>query len=167
MNSPKNSSATASAGRAATVRPATAAKSESAYLAEQAANASTAIKQTLGEIASGLGTGVSPAKWTEEHPWVMLASAVVVGFTATSVAVPSKEQAAMRRLRKLEAALREPPPEAHHESNGDKPQKSGLMAVITAELIRAATGIAATLLKAATTRAPAPPPQSSDQTPPA
>ncbi len=165
MNSPKNSSATASAGPAATGRQA-AAKSESDYLAEQAANASTAIKQTLGEIASGLGTGVSPAKWTEEHPWVMLASAVIVGFTATSVAVPSKEQAAMRRLRKLEAALREPPPEKHHEANGDKPEKRGLVAVIIAELIRAATGIAATLLKAATTPAPAPPPpDSSDQTP--
>jgi hypothetical protein len=100
----------------------------------------------LSEIVSGLGTGVSPAKWTEEHPWMMLTGATLAGFTAACVAVPSKEQSALKRLAKLEAALR-PPPEKHHENNGKKPEKKGLAAILVAELIRAATGIAMSFLK--------------------
>ena len=69
--------------------PRAASKSEADYLHEQAANAKAAFKQTLGEIFTGLGVGVSPAKWTEEHPWAMLAGATVVGFTTACVAVPS------------------------------------------------------------------------------
>ena len=149
MSSPRSNSATRSAAPVATAPPPKAAsKSEAAYLKEQAANAKTALKQTLGEIATGLGTGVNPARWTEEHPWIMLASATVVGFTTACVAVPSKEQAALKRLKKLEESLRPPPPENFHESNGKKPEKKGLMAIVTAELIRAATGIIGTLLKA-------------------
>ena len=142
-------------------------KSEAAYLAEQAANAKAAFKQTLEEIKSGLGAGISPAEWTKEHPWMMLASAMVVGFTATTMAVPSKQQAALNRLKKIEAALKEPPPEKIHESNGHKPEKRGLTTVVVAELIRAATGIVSTLLKAAAVPPPPPPsPADSAQTPP-
>jgi hypothetical protein len=142
-------------------------KSEADYLAEQAANAKAAFKQTLEEIKSGLGTGISPAEWTKEHPWTMLASAMVLGFTATTITVPSKQQAALRRLKKVEAALKEPPPERIHESNGHKTEKRGLTTVIVAELIRAATGIVSTLLKSATAPPPSPiPPTDTNQTPP-
>ena len=78
---------------------------------------------------------------------MMLAGATVAGFTAACVAVPSKEQSAINRLAKLEAALR-PPPEKHHETNGKKPEKKGLVAIVVAELIRAATGIAMSMMKA-------------------
>lgn len=147
MSLPNDSSAKASAGPVATAPPPRAAsKSEAAFLKEQEANAKAALKQTLGEIVSGLGTGVSPAKWTEEHPWMMLTAATVAGFTAACVAVPSKEQSAIKRLAKLEAALR-PPPERHHETNGKKPEKKGLVPIVVAELIRAATGIAVSMMK--------------------
>ena len=152
MNSSKNSSATASAAPVATAPPPRAAsKSEADYLHEQAANAKAAFKQTLGEVFAGLGTGVSPAKWTEEHPWVMLASATAVGFTTACVAVPSKEQAALKRLKKLEEMFDEPPPERHHESNGKKAEKRTLTQVLIAELIRAASGIVASVLRASAT----------------
>jgi hypothetical protein len=156
MSSANSSSETPSADPVATAPPPRApSKSEADYLHEQAANAKAALKQTLGEVFGGLGSGVSPAKWTEEHPWCMLAGATVAGFTAACLAVPSKEAAALKRLKKLEEALREPPPERHHESNGKKAEKKGLVAVIAAELIRASGGILATVLKAATT-SPAP-----------
>jgi len=148
MSSANESNATPSGAPVATAPPPRAAsKSEADYLKEQAANAKAALKQTLGEIAGGFGTGVSPAKWTEEHPWAMLAGATVAGFTAACVAVPSKQQSALNRLRDLEAALR-PPPEKHHESNGKKSEKKGIVAIIVAELIRAATGIVTSMLKA-------------------
>src|SRR5581483_3360349 len=153
MNSSTNSSATRSAGPVATAPPPQAAsksESEAEFLHEQAANAKAAFKQTLGEIFSGLGTGVSPAKWTEEHPIAMLAGAAVTGFTAACVAVPSKESAALKRLKKLEEMLREPPPERHHEGNGKKSEKKSLTAVLIAELIRAGSGILAAFLKAST-----------------
>lgn len=77
---------------------------------------------------------------------MMLTAATVAGFTAACVAVPSKEQSAIKRLAKLEAALR-PPPERHHETNGKKPEKKGLVPIVVAELIRAATGIAVSMMK--------------------
>src|SRR6185295_5032959 len=99
MSSPQDSSATRSAGPVATVPPPPAkSKSEADLLHEEAANAKAAFKQTLGEIFGGLGNGVSPAKWTEEHPWVMLTGATVAGFTAACIAVPSKQQSAINRL---------------------------------------------------------------------
>jgi len=149
MSEPRNSSATPSAAPVATAPPPKAtSKSESAYLKEQAANAKAAFKQTLGEIGKGLGAGVSPAKWTEEHPWMMVASAAVVGFTTACVTVPSKEQAALKRLKHLEEALREPPPERHYEANGKKPEKKGLLGLLLAEVIRASSGIVGQMLKA-------------------
>jgi hypothetical protein len=162
MKPPKNSSATVSAGPVATAPPPRAtSKSEAAYLHEQAANAKTAFTQTLGEIAGGLGTGISPAKWTEEHPWMMIASAAVAGFAAAYVAVPSEEQSTKKRLRNLEAALQQPPEEKHHAENGTKTEKRGLLAILIAELIRAASGIIGSLLKASMA-SPAPHPEPSD-----
>src|SRR3954469_1226524 len=103
MSEPRNSSATPSVSPVATAHPPQAtSKSESAYLKEQAANAKAAFKQTIGEVATGLGAGINPAKWTEKHPWMMVASAAVVGFTGACIAVPSKEQSALNRLKKLE-----------------------------------------------------------------
>jgi hypothetical protein len=149
MNSSKNSSATPSATPVATAPPPRAASSSEAdYLHEQAANAKAAFKQTLSEVFAGLGTGVSPAKWTEEHPWLMLASATAVGFTTACVSIPSKEQAALKRLKKLEEMLKEPPPERHHETNGKKVEKKTLTQVLLAELIRAASGIVGSMLRA-------------------
>src|SRR3954470_12900725 len=149
MSEPRNSSATPSAAPVATAQPPKAAsKSESAYLKEQAANAKAAFKQTIGEITKDLGTSFSPAKWTEQHPWMMVASAAVVGFTSACVAVPSKEQAALKRLKNLEDALREPPPERHYEANGKKTEKKGLMGLLLAEAIRASSGIVGQMLKA-------------------
>jgi len=152
--------------------PRAASKSEASYLKEQAANAKTAFSQTLREIAHGFGTGVSPAKWTEEHPLIMLAGAAVAGFTTACVAVPSKQKSALRRLARIEAALR-PPPEKHHESNGKQREKRGLVAILLAETIKASGGIVSSMLKSSgmpgnpSGAAPANPDQSvADQPPP-
>jgi hypothetical protein len=112
------------------------------------------MKQTLGEIARGLGNGVSVSKWTEEHPWTMLASAAVAGFVGASLAVPSKQQQALHQLAKLEKEIRKDrfERETRHESNGngngkEKPEGKGLTGLVVAELMRAASGIVSTLIK--------------------
>lgn len=46
-----------------------------------------------------------PRLWLNDHPWLTLAAASVGGFVAASVAVPSKEQQALKRLEKIERAL--------------------------------------------------------------
>ena len=111
------------------------------------------MKQTLGEIAHGLGTGVSLSKWTEEHPWTMVASAAVAGFIGASIAVPSKEQQALRQLEKLEKAIREDRYERDtpHDGDGkstDKTEKKGLAGLVIAELMRAAGGVVSAMIKA-------------------
>jgi len=143
MKPSRPSSAPASATQAAT-----APKSESAYLNQQATSAKQAFKQTLGEIGSGIGRGVSPAAWTGEHPWVMLSSAVVAGFVAAAVAVPSKEQAAMRKLAELERALHpQPPSDNRHESNGHGKQGKGLLGFIITQAMQGAVAVIAGVLQ--------------------
>lgn len=39
------------------------------------------------------------------HPWATMGAAAVAGFVAAAVAIPSKEQAALRRLAEIEKAL--------------------------------------------------------------
>ena len=41
----------------------------------------------------------------QSAPWTTLAAAALAGFAGTALAVPSKEEQALRRLRKLEQAL--------------------------------------------------------------
>jgi hypothetical protein len=124
---------------------ATAPRSEAAYLKQQAAHAKSALTKTLGEIGSGLGKGVSPAAWAKEHPWMTVSSAVVAGFVAATIAVPSKKQAALRRLAAIERALNEPS-DKHHESNGHGKSSGGLLGVIISQLIRGAASIVTGML---------------------
>jgi hypothetical protein len=154
MSSSSENSSKLSAAPVATVQPPKVeSKSEAIYLKEQAANAKAAMKQTLAEIARGVGDGVSVSKWTEEHPWTMLASAAVAGFVGASIAVPSKEQQALRQLAKLEKEIRKDRHERaeHLESNGNgkatTEKKAGLTGLVVAELMRAASGIVSTLIK--------------------
>ncbi len=64
-----------------------------------------------------LATGADPRAWVQVAPWTTLAGAAIAGFVAASLAVPSKEQQAIKRLRKLEEALN---PRPHNDArNGD------------------------------------------------
>ncbi len=89
---------------------------ESAYLAQQAADAQAAIKRTLNDIKTGLAQGANPSGWVREYPWISLGASVVAGFVATTAIVPSKEERALRKLARIERALHpEPPPASRHD----------------------------------------------------
>lgn len=91
---------------------------EADFLTTQANDAKAAISAVLGEFGKDLGKTVDPRKWTEQYPWISLAVAAVGGFTAASVLVPSKEQQALRRLERIERALRPEPVVAATKENG-------------------------------------------------
>jgi hypothetical protein len=92
---------------------------EADFLTTQANDAKAAISAVLGEVGRDLGKTVDPRKWTEQYPWISLAVAAVGGFTAASVLVPSKEQQALRRLERIERALRPEPVITAAKENGD------------------------------------------------
>src|SRR4051812_33171638 len=79
---------------------------ESDFLTRQAADAKSAISRVMDDIKHDVAHGVDPRAWMQVAPWTTLASATIAGFLAAAAAVPSKEQQALKRLRKLEDALR-------------------------------------------------------------
>jgi hypothetical protein len=80
--------------------------SESAFLTQQAADAKAAIARVTEEIKNDLAQGVDPRAWMQVAPWTTLAAGAVAGFVAAAMVVPSKEQQALRRLRRMEKAMR-------------------------------------------------------------
>ncbi len=121
--------------------------SESAFLQQQADHAKAALAEALGALKHDLAHGGDPRAWVRSHPWATLAATAVAGFAATSVAVPSKEQQAIARLRALERAI--------HGENGGSRQSSPagdnkpaetLGTVVTREVIGMVRPIVLTLL---------------------
>src|SRR3954462_1853514 len=92
-------------------------ESEAAFLLRQAAEAKAAIAQTAKDMGANLGHAVDVRLWTKDHPWSMLAAAVVGGFAAAAALVPSEEQQALNKLRKIEEAL-------HLHMAGEKADKA-------------------------------------------
>lgn len=78
---------------------------ESEYLAQQANAAREALSRTARELMNKLGQGVDPRELAKQHPWLTLAAAAAGGFAAASIAVPSKEQQALKRLGEMERAV--------------------------------------------------------------
>ena len=74
-------------------------------MTRQAADAKAAIARAKSDIAQDLARTADPRAWLAVAPWTTLAGAAVAGFLAAAVAIPSKQEQALRRLRKLEKAL--------------------------------------------------------------
>ena len=79
--------------------------SEAEFLAKQQEAAKRAISNVVTQLTHDIGRGLDPRGWTKEHPWMMVAGATVAGFVGAVMAVPSKEEQALRRLARLEEAL--------------------------------------------------------------
>jgi hypothetical protein len=96
--------------------------SEADFLARQAADAKAAIGAVVNDLKRDLAQGADPRAWMQVAPWTTLAAAAVGGFVAAAAVVPSKEQQTLRRLRKIEEALK---PKRHVEDavNGDGVRK--------------------------------------------
>jgi len=92
---------------------------ESAYLARQQQLATQAISRALSDALALGKQAADPQKLMATHPWVTLGGSLVAGFAAAAVAVPSKEQQALRKLARIERALNPQPAKPKHESNGN------------------------------------------------
>jgi len=85
----------------------------------------------LSDLGNDLGQAANPGYLMRKYPWLTLGASAVAGFAATAALVPSKEQQALRKLAKIEAALNPAPPPSkkddEDESSADsaKDYKSG------------------------------------------
>jgi hypothetical protein len=77
-------------------------------------------------LKGDLARGADPRLWLKQYPWATLAGATVAAFTAAAVAIPSKEQQALRRLARIEAALH--PHRAGGDGNGASKRKRRMLA---------------------------------------
>lgn len=91
--------------------------SETDFLAEQANAAKEAVARTAQELIGKLGQNADPRELAKQHPWMSIAAAAVSGFAAAAIAVPSKEQQAMRRLSRLERTLNMHRDQEHDEED--------------------------------------------------
>src|SRR3954452_3884664 len=75
---------------------------ESEFLTKQAADAKAAISRVVSDMKNDLAKSADPRGWMQVAPWTTLGVAAVAGFVAAAVAVPSKEDQALKRLKKIE-----------------------------------------------------------------
>jgi ElaB/YqjD/DUF883 family membrane-anchored ribosome-binding protein len=107
-----------------------------AYLSQEAKTAKAAFTNTLSELKSTLfGSSSSPASDAApkpsatdtvkntigQHPWASLGSAAALGFTLAALAIPSKEQQALKRLAALERAVALHGRDTTHDKPGQGP----------------------------------------------
>jgi hypothetical protein len=64
-------------------------KGERSFLADQAADAKTAMIQTLLHLKETLSKVADVRRITKQHPWLVLGSAVAAGFATGAVLTPS------------------------------------------------------------------------------
>ena len=96
---------------------------EAEFLQKQAADAKAAIGAVFNDLKRDLSQGVDPRGWMQVAPWTTLAAAAVAGFAAAAVAVPSKEEQTLKRLKKIEEALTPKPRPIDAAVNGDQVRK--------------------------------------------
>ena len=89
---------------------------EADFLQQQVSEAKAALAATLSDAAAALKDGVDPATWARRYPLLAIGSALLAGFAAAAVTIPSKEQQELRKLEKLAKALRPAAP----APSGDK-----------------------------------------------
>lgn len=112
-------------------------------MTKQAADAKEAVSRVISDLQRDLVQTIDPRAWMQVRPWTTLGATAVAAFVATSLAVPSKEDQALKRLKAIEKALT---PHAHvplsdGETNGDgvkKAQQSGgFLAGLAGQILRA------------------------------
>ncbi len=90
--------------------------SEQEFLRLEAEKARRLATAALENAKAALGQKLDPAKITRKHPVISIASALIGGFVAAAVVVPSHEDQELRRLRRLHEATH--PPVVPAPSNG-------------------------------------------------
>jgi hypothetical protein len=152
-----NKSSAASSARTSASAPTTPA-GESEFLTKQAADAKAAIGSVVNDLKQDLAKSIDPRGWVQTAPWTTLAAGAVAGFVAAAVAVPSKEDQALKRLRKLEEALNPHPRRDTVDTavNGDHARKvetgqSSFLAGLAGQVLRAVQPVLMSALTAGIT----------------
>ncbi len=98
--------------------------------------------------------GLDPRRLTAEHPWVAVGSAAVAGFVGGLLAVPSREDAALKRLEAIEKALdaRAADLNGHSAPDGAKKRRSMLATLFEKGYEALKPTLLATLTSALTAR---------------
>jgi len=63
------------------------------------------MSRAVDDLKRELAQGADPRAWMQVHPWATMGAAAVAGFVAASMLVPSEEEKALKRLKKIEEAL--------------------------------------------------------------
>jgi hypothetical protein len=82
------------------------APSEAQFLQAQADQAAAALSGAFAALKADLAKGADPRAWAHQYPWAAVGAAAVAGFAAASAFVPSKEEQALKKLERIERALR-------------------------------------------------------------
>jgi hypothetical protein len=126
--------------------------SEAEYLARQADEARRAIAHALNEAKASLAQGMDPKEWTRRYPKIAVGSAIVAGFAAAVLAIPSKEQQELRRLERLHRAMNPPPPEPakpHGEEKTKTEKSKSVWSIILLEAVQLIRPVVTSALNAA------------------
>jgi hypothetical protein len=134
---------------------------EAEYLAAQAHDAAAAIGAAFSSFKTDLSQGLDPKGLAKQHPWIAIGAAAVAGFAAASTLVPSKEEQALKKLSRIEQALRPepfsaPPRPAPAEQTGEPQSLKGR---VFAEILAALKPALSSALAAYAATRPAPDPQ--------
>jgi len=94
MNSENNPNANASdrTQAPAPIKPDPAKLTEADHIARQQAEARAAISGVLADMKAAIAAGGDVREWTRKYPWIMAGGAILAGFAAGAVAVPSKNE---------------------------------------------------------------------------
>jgi hypothetical protein len=138
----------------------TARLNETEFLDLQAKLAVEAMQATIQDIKVELAQGLSPVELAKRHPWLTLMGSAVGGFAAAATLVPSKEQQALDRLRRINEA-NHPNAKSVAAENGNKPdgKRTSLGELLSSQLFGLIRPIAVSLLSAAMSSRPKPPDQ--------
>jgi hypothetical protein len=109
---------------------------EAEFLQQEANDAKTALVHAIGQLKSQVAAGIDPRGLVKDHPWLTLSGVAAASFAATTVAVPSKEQQALRKLAAIEAAIHRKAPEAaKRNGHGEEKAERSLLAMVLVELL--------------------------------
>lgn len=75
-------------------------RSEANFLADQAADAKTAMIHTMRDIKESLGKVADVRLCAQQHPWLVIGSAVAAGFAAGVVVTPAPR----KKMKKTQAS---------------------------------------------------------------
>jgi ElaB/YqjD/DUF883 family membrane-anchored ribosome-binding protein len=115
----------------------TAAETDVQFLDRQADEAKVALKRTIADfkhaVSMSLVGCVDFKALTRDHPWASVGIAVASGFSTAAIAVPSREEQALRKLAAYQRILHKSDASAQHGDSEPAPRRSSMLRTILHE----------------------------------